>query len=236
MSWSYPLWLELGKCYSVPGYSRIHSLWKPDKQMVGLTSFRKTKQPNLCAHPGGSHPVCGQDELPRYQQADPGLPGEAVLWQPRIVDRCLIETTEIHPQSPAEMVLAWQLFRAGVTRRLPSQTKSPLRLLGCPHPWEGWPLMGLPGEINWRVYPEWPGELTCIPGGLVLTKGFPGGSDGKESSCNGGELGLILRSGKFPGEGDGYPLQYSCLENSMDRGAWQAIVHGVEKSQTGLSG
>ena len=61
------------------------------------------------------------------------------------------------------------------------------------------------------------------------------GSDGKESSCNAGELGLILRSGRFPGEGDGYLLQYSCLENSMDRGAWQAIVHGVAKSQTRLS-
>ena len=100
--------------------------------MVGLTSFHETKQPNLCAHPGGSHPVCGQDELPRYQQADPGLPREAVLGQPQNVDRCLIETTEIHPQSPAEMVLAWKLFRAGVTRRLPSQTRSPLRLLGAP--------------------------------------------------------------------------------------------------------
>ena len=64
---------------------------------------------------------------------------------------------------------------------------------------------------------------------------FPGGSDGKESACNAGNLGLIPGSGKSPGEGDGYPLQYSCLENAMDRRAWQATVHGVANSQTQLS-
>ena len=65
--------------------------------------------------------------------------------------------------------------------------------------------------------------------------GFPGGSDGKESACNAGDLGSIPESGKSPGEGNGYPLQYSCLENPMDRGAWQATVHGVAKSWTWLS-
>ena len=65
--------------------------------------------------------------------------------------------------------------------------------------------------------------------------GFPGSSDGKESACNAGNLGLIPGSGKSPGEGNGYPLQYSCLENSMDRRAWQATVHGVANSQTQLS-
>ena len=49
--------------------------------------------------------------------------------------------------------------------------------------------------------------------------GFPGSSDGKESACNAGDLGLIPRSGSFPGEGNGNPLQYSCLENPMNRGA-----------------
>ena len=66
-------------------------------------------------------------------------------------------------------------------------------------------------------------------------KGFPGGSDGKESTCNSGDLGLIPGSGRFPGEGDGNPLQYSLLENPMDRGAWQAVVHRVTKIQTRLS-
>ena len=64
---------------------------------------------------------------------------------------------------------------------------------------------------------------------------LPGGSDGKESACNAGDLGLIPRSSRSPGEGNGNPLQYSCLENPMDGGAWQAMVHGVKKSQTQLS-
>ena len=62
--------------------------------------------------------------------------------------------------------------------------------------------------------------------------GFFGGSDSKEFSCNAGDLGLIPGSGSFPGEGNGYPFQYSCLENSMDRGDWQATVHGVAESNT----
>ena len=61
---------------------------------------------------------------------------------------------------------------------------------------------------------------------------FLGGSDSKESACNAGNLGLIPRLGRSPGEGNVYPLQYSCLEDAMDRGAWQAIVHGAAKSQT----
>ena len=62
--------------------------------------------------------------------------------------------------------------------------------------------------------------------------GFPGGSDCKESACNEGDPGSIPGSGITPGGGNGNPLQYSCLENSMDRGAWQATVHGVAKSRT----
>ena len=56
-------------------------------------------------------------------------------------------------------------------------------------------------------------------------------SDGKESVCKAGYPGLIARSGRFPGEENGYPLQYSCLENSMVRGIWRARVHGAAKSQ-----
>ena len=64
---------------------------------------------------------------------------------------------------------------------------------------------------------------------------FSGGSDGKESACNVGDLGSIPGLGRSPGEENGYPLQYSCMEISMDRGAWQAIAfHGVAKSQTWL--
>ena len=56
--------------------------------------------------------------------------------------------------------------------------------------------------------------------------GFPGGSDGKESACNAGNMGSIPGLERFPEEGQGNPLQYSCLENVMDRGAWKDTVHG----------
>ena len=62
--------------------------------------------------------------------------------------------------------------------------------------------------------------------------GFPGGSDGKESACKSGDLGLIPGLGRSPGEENGNPLQYSCLESPMDRGAWRATAHGVAKSHT----
>ena len=62
--------------------------------------------------------------------------------------------------------------------------------------------------------------------------GFPDCSDGKESAYNAGHLGSIPGLGRIPGEGNGNPLQCSCLENSMDRGAWQARVHGVTDSRT----
>ena len=60
-----------------------------------------------------------------------------------------------------------------------------------------------------------------------LTWDFPGGSEGKESACNAGDLGLIPGLGRSPGEGNDYPLQYSCLKYPMDRRAWWATVHGV---------
>ena len=65
--------------------------------------------------------------------------------------------------------------------------------------------------------------------------GFPSGSDGKDSACNAGDPNSIPGLGGSPVEGNGNPLQYSCLENSMDRGDWWAMVHGIAKSQTRLS-
>ena len=64
---------------------------------------------------------------------------------------------------------------------------------------------------------------------------FPGGSDGKASACNVGDPGSIPGLGRSPGEGNSNLLQYSCLENPTDGGAWQATVHGVAKSRTRLS-
>ena len=71
-----------------------------------------------------------------------------------------------------------------------------------------------------------------------MPQGFPGGANGKELVCQCslgiGDTCLIPGSGRSPGEGNGYPLQYSCVENPIDRGAWRATAHGVAQSQTRL--
>ena len=85
----------------------------------------------------------------------------------------------------------------------------------------------------WQAtYSPWGRKESDTTERLHLTSG---GSDGKESACNAGDPDLIPGSGRYPGEGNGNPLHYSCLENSMDRGAWRATVHGVTKSRTQLS-
>ena len=89
-----------------------------------------------------------------------------------------------------------------------------------------WPLPEEDGENRNQITP-----FPCSKPSL----GCPGGSDGKESACSAGHLGLTSGSGRSPGEGNGYPLQYSCLENPMGREAWWATVHGVAKSQTCLN-
>ena len=73
--------------------------------------------------------------------------------------------------------------------------------------------------------------LYCLSGLVCSFRG----SEVKASACNGEDMGLIPGSGRCPGEGNGNPLQYSCLENPMDGGAWWATVHGVAKSRTRLS-
>ena len=70
---------------------------------------------------------------------------------------------------------------------------------------------------------------------LLTSVGYASGSDGKEPTCNAGDLSLIPGSGRSPGGGRGYPLQYIFQENPMDRGAWRVVVHGVAKSQTQLN-
>ena len=76
----------------------------------------------------------------------------------------------------------------------------------------------------------WPWLFPTI---LYFFWGFPAGSDGNEAACNAGDQGSIPGSGRSPGEGNGYPLQYSYLENSMDRGTWQAtVLWGPKESET----
>ena len=95
------------------------------------------------------------------------------------------------------------------------------------------------------VSPHLHGSGSCVRGdhrlkskkkwGIHESFSFPGSSEGKASAYNAGDLGSIPGSGRSPGEGNGNPFQYSCLENPMDRGAWGATVHGVTKSRTRLS-
>ena len=77
-------------------------------------------------------------------------------------------------------------------------------------------------KINYSPTDEKQNPGTKTQQGLYDKGGFPGGSVGKESACNLGDPSLIPGSGSSPGEGNGYPLQYSCLETPMDRGAWRA--------------
>ena len=78
-------------------------------------------------------------------------------------------------------------------------------------------------------------STSCIQPSLIYSSGFPGDSDGKEFTCNAGDPGSTPVSRGSSGEGNGYTLQYSCLENSMDRISWQVIVCGITESWTWLS-
>ena len=91
--------------------------------------------------------------------------------------------------------------------------------------------------INQKLTQSLSNSALCLPHGLSPSwlSGFPGGSDSKEAACNAGDLRSIPGSGRCPGEGNGNPLQDSCLENSMDGEAWRAAVHGVAKNRTWLS-
>ena len=95
------------------------------------------------------------------------------------------------------------------------------------------------GILDWKIpWTEEPVGLQPSPGikyAVYSNKGFPGGSEVKASACNAGDLGSIPGSGRSPGEGNGNSLQYFCLENPMDGGAWWATVHQVAKSRMRLS-
>ena len=93
---------------------------------------------------------------------------------------------------------------------------------------------GLPSMGSHRVGHDW-SDLAAAAAAAGALLGFPGGSDSKESTCNVGDLTWIPGLGRSLGGGHGNPLQYSCLENPMDRGAWRTTVHGVARSWTWLS-
>ena len=82
------------------------------------------------------------------------------------------------------------------------------------------------------TFSDVPPALRCLIGHRRCSRGFPGGSVVEDPTAIAGDVSSIPGSGRFPGEGNDNPLQYSCLENSMDRGAWQATAQRVAKSQT----
>ena len=98
-----------------------------------------------------------------------------------------------------------------------------------------------PAYLRFLIFPQTISIPACDSSSLAFClmchayKGVPGGSDGKESAYNAGDMGSIPGLGISPGEGNGYLLRYSCLENSTDRGARRATVHGVAKSWTWVS-
>ena len=99
---------------------------------------------------------------------------------------------------------------------------------------------GLPSVGSHRVGHDWNDLAAAAAAAMIYNHNrgevvFPGGSDGKESVCSVGDLGSISGLGWSPGEGNGYPQEYSCLGNPMDRGTWQVTVHGVAKSRTRVS-
>ena len=112
-----------------------------------------------------------------------------------------------------------------------TQTQFCLSLCEVPRSWytQGW------FDPSERLWWEWGLILNVNSPLLPFCLGFSAGSDGKASACNAGDPGPIPGLGRSPGEGNGNPLQYSCLENSMDGGAWWATVNGVTKSRSRLS-
>ena len=125
-------------------------------------------------------------------------------------------------------------------KNLPAIKETQIQFLGWEDPLE----KGMATHSSifaWRIpWTEEPGGLQPLGHKLsdmtdqLTLWGFSGGTDNKESAYNVGDLGSIPGSGRSPGEENGNPLQYSCLGNSMDRGAWWVTAHGVTKSQTQL--
>ena len=116
------------------------------------------------------------------------------------------------------VLCATRWFGGAGTKKLPLRTDR----IKC-DPWGH--AMNLP-QVSKATEPPFPIKISALSGRL------PCGSDNKESVCNAGDPGSVSGSGRSPGEGNGNPLQYSCLENSMDRGDWWATVHGVTESDT----
>ena len=147
-----------------------------------------------------------------------------MIWATVSSQFCFADSIEIFHLRLQRIYLMWFWFL------LPFVAQLVKNLLAM---WETWVWL-----LSWEDLLEkgkapvfWPGEFH----GLYSPWVFPSSSDSKASTCNAGDLGSIPGWGRSPGEGNGNPLQYSCLENPTDRGAWQVTVNGVAKSRTWLS-
>ena len=140
---------------------------------------------------------------------------------------------------------AYQYSRSKQRKSLLTQVKEESEKVGLKLNSQKMKIMASGPIISWEIDEETvsdfilgaPKSLQTVIAAMKLKdayslEGFPGGSEVKASACNVGDLGSISGSGTSLGEGNGNPLQYSCLENPLDGGAWQAVAHGVAKSQT----
>ena len=142
------------------------------------------------------------------------LPGSSVhgIFQVRILGNFLFQgSSRLRDWTPISCIGRWILYNWAIREvqgnKYTKQLKSPQT-----------------EAFKQKVVTNCPGATPAL--------GFPGGPDCKESACNSKDLGLIPVLGRSPGEGNGNSFHYSCLENPMDRGAWQATVYGVTKSRT----
>ena len=129
----------------------------------------------------------------------------------------------------------WASLVAHVVKNLPAMQETRVRPLDWENPREKGmathsSVLALENSMDRGGYSPWGHKELDVTEWITLT--LLGGSDGKESACNAGDLGLVSELKRCPEEGNGYPLQYACLENPMDRGAWWVTVHGVTKSWT----
>ena len=129
---------------------------------------------------------------------------------------------------PAEL---FQILKDSAVKVLPSICHHIWKTQQWPQDWKRWSVfIPIPKKSNAKKCSKY-----CTVALIShASRGFPGGSDGKVSAWNAGDLGLIPGSGRFPGRGNGNPLQYSCLENPRDGGAWWTAVSGVAQSRTRL--
>ena len=126
---------------------------------------------------------------------------------------------------PAEL---FQILKDDAVKLLYSICQQIWKTQQWPQDWKRSVFIPIPKKKQWQ-------RMFKLPYNCAHFTGFLDSSDGKASAYNAGDVGSIPGLGRSPGEGNGNPLQYSCLENYMDRGAWQATVHGVSKSWTRLS-